>query len=69
MGNFDVSNVVWLDNEESVQRSERRVIVDILVNVRSVIETSDHLIETIENNLETPASIPNVADGGDTTII
>lgn len=66
---FDVSNVVWLDNEESVQRSERRVIVDILVNVRSVIETSDYLIETIENNLETPASIPNVADGGDTTII
>ena len=66
---FDVSRNVWLDNEESVQRAERRVIVDILVNCRSVVETTDYLIQQIENTLETPASIPNVASPGGTTII
>lgn len=66
---FDVSKNVFLDNEESSQRSERRVIVDILVNVRSVVETTNYLIEEIENTLETPASIPNVTDPGGTTII
>lgn len=66
---FDVSKNVFLDNEESSQRAERRVIVDILVNVRSVIETTNYLIEQIENTLETPASIPNVTDPGGTTII
>lgn len=66
---FDVSKNVFLDNEESSQRAERRVIVDILVNVRSVVETTNYLIEEIENTLETPASIPNVTDPGGTTII
>ena len=66
---FDVSKNVFLDNEESAQRAERRVIVDILVNVRSVIETTNYLIEQIENTLETPASIPNITDPSGTTII
>lgn len=66
---FDVSNNTYVDNEESAQRSERKVIVDILVNIRSVVETTNYLMEQIENTLETPASIPNVSDPGDTTII
>lgn len=66
---FDVSNIAFVDNEESSQRSEKRCIVDILVNVRSVIETSDYLIETIENNLETPDTIPSSVENNETTII
>lgn len=66
---FDIQNHTWLDNEESAQRSERRVVVDILVNCRAVIETSNYLMEQIENSIETPDSIANPTVVGGAKII
>jgi len=65
---FDLSKTAFIDSGDAVQRSERRMIVDILVNCRSIVETTNYLIEQIENNLETPASIPNTSEGS-TTIL
>lgn len=66
---FDIEKHTFLDNEESAQRSERRVVVDILVNVRAVVEQADYLIEQIENTIETPDSIADTTVNGGTTII
>jgi hypothetical protein len=66
---FDLQNHAWLDNQESVQRSERRIIIDILVNCRAIVETSDYLMKQIENTIDTPDSIANPTVVGGTKII
>lgn len=66
---FDMQNHVIVDNQENTQRSERRIIVDIVVNCRAIVTTADYLMEQIENSIETPESIPNPTSGGGTKII
>lgn len=66
---FDIQNHAWLDNEASVQRSERRVVVDIAVNIRAIIEVSEYLMKQIENSIDTPQSIPDTTIPSGTKII
>lgn len=58
---FDIAKHVVMDNEESVQRSERRIVIDILVNVRAIFEKTEYFMKTIENDFDTPSTI--VSDG------
>ena len=61
---FDMEKITVLDSEEQAQRSERRIVVNVAVNVRAVVQRADYLIETIENTLSTPDSIPDTSNGG-----
>lgn len=66
---FDLADFAYADTEEGSQRSEWRVKVDVLANCREIIETNEFIIETIENNLETPNTIPSSPEDGGTSII
>lgn len=54
---FSLAGGEYLDGEESAQRNEWRAIWTVHCSVRVVSEKSEHIIETIENNLETPSTI------------
>jgi hypothetical protein len=63
---FSMTGFNFTDSEEASQRSEWRVKFDIVADCKAILETYEHLIETIENNLETPTSalIPDEEDVG-----
>ena len=51
---YTMTGFKFMDSEEGSQRSEWRVKFDVMVDCKAVIERYEHLMETIENNLETP---------------
>lgn len=67
---YSLADMTYDDSEAGSQRSEWRIKIDVLVNTREVVETFEHLIEEIENNLETPNTIESPPDdSGGTSII
>jgi hypothetical protein len=66
---FDIEGFNYPDAEPAAQRGEWRTIVTVLGHCRFIVEKNEFLIETIENNLETPGSIPSDDDENVTTII
>lgn len=59
---YSITDFDFSDSEEQSQRSEWRIRVGILVDCVAVIERNESLIETIENNVETPETIAPPAD-------
>lgn len=57
------------DDEESVQTGEWRARITVLANVRAVVQKVTNVMQTIENNLETPASITAPEEDPGTLII
>jgi hypothetical protein len=56
---FSLSNIKYMEDEASSQRGEWRALVEVVGNCRCVLEKVEHVFETIENTLETPATIPS----------
>ena len=54
---FDMDDPEFVDSQEGSQRNEWRVKIDVLANCKAIVSTNEYLIETIENNLETPDEI------------
>jgi hypothetical protein len=54
---YSLSNFEFLDTEPGSQRDEWRIRATVLADCRAIVENTEHLITTIENNLTTPALI------------
>ena len=54
---YDQSGYRYEDRDIGSQRGEWRIIVSLLAQCRAVLEKSEFIIETIENNLTTPNTI------------
>jgi hypothetical protein len=54
---FDLAGVEFVGDEGASQRAEWRVKADLLANAKAIVESQEFVIETIENNLETPPEI------------
>lgn len=66
---FDIDQPEFVDDESGSQRNEWRVIVRVQANCRAVREYLAHLMETIENNLETPDVIEESPEEDPDTMI
>lgn len=66
---FDITSFDYPDSGEASQRSEWRTLITVLASCKHIAETNAFVIETIENNLETPDSIASVDEDDVTTII
>lgn len=54
---YDMIGYVPIEDEAAAQRGEWRAKINLLANTRAVIEKTEFMIETIENNLTTPDNI------------
>jgi hypothetical protein len=54
---LSISSVQYVDDEQAVQRNEWRAMVQVLSNLRVIKEQIGYPMQTIESQLETPASI------------
>lgn len=64
-----IRGLQYPDSEENSQRSEWRVKVDIVADIKCVASFTDYLIQTIENNVETPNEIQAGEDDSVTSIL
>lgn len=55
---YDMIDMLFSDNEGASQRAEWRLTVNVLANTRSIKAESEYMIDTIENNLTLPDTIP-----------
>lgn len=55
---YDISGHELPDDEESAQRREWRVTIQVLGHVKAIIEKEEFSMTTIEQTLETPDTIP-----------
>jgi hypothetical protein len=54
---YDLTGYALDDSEVSSQRGEWRARINVLANTRAVLEKTEFVIDTIENNLTTPDTI------------
>lgn len=66
---YDIDGFDYPDSGEQSQRSEWRTLITVLASCKYIVETNEFVIETIENNLETPDSIASSEEDSVTTII
>lgn len=55
---YSISEFQYIENEESAQKNEWRLLITVLATTRAVAASLPHLIEKIENTIETPSEIP-----------
>lgn len=60
---YDLVGANFITAETESQKAEWRVKVDVVANCYAVTESAESLMQSIENNLETPANIGSESSG------
>lgn len=63
---FDLDGIEFVDSEQGSQRNEWRVLINVKANCKAITAQNEFIIETIENNLETPDDIESPPESGGT---